>query len=69
MTHEEKVTYMTIALNICKYSFNKQQADLFVSLYDLIIEKEGNADLRSISKVEAEHEERFSKADELNKSK
>lgn len=66
MTHEEKVTYMATALNICKYAFNKMQADLFVSLYDLILQKEGQTDLESISKVVADHEERFKLINQIN---
>lgn len=36
-----------------------KEADLFVSLYDKIIEKEGQTDLRDISEVKASHEKRY----------
>jgi hypothetical protein len=54
MTHEEKINYMKIAAGICGYGFDTKGLDLMVSLYELVIEKQGDSDLRSISKIEAE---------------
>ena len=53
MTQEEKIQYITIAANICKFGFTQHQMDLLISLYDLVMEKEGDTDLRSIAQTEA----------------
>jgi hypothetical protein len=59
MTPKEKINYMATASNICGFPFRLKEMDLFVSLYDLITEKQGDTDLKSISEVVAEHEKRF----------
>lgn len=58
MTHEEKVNYMKIAAGIVGYSFETKGLDLLVSIYELVIQKEGNTDLWSITKLEAEVKKR-----------
>jgi hypothetical protein len=58
MTHEEKINYMKIAAGIVGYGFETKGLDMLVSIYDLVIEKQGDADLRSIVKVEVEVKER-----------
>ncbi len=54
MTHEQKIKYMRIAAGLCCFGFNHQQMDLLVSLYDLVIEKQGSTSLMDTSKVEVE---------------
>lgn len=54
MTHEQKINYMRIAAGIVGYGFDNKGLDTLVSLYELVIEKEGDTDLRTIAKVEAE---------------
>lgn len=54
MTHEEKINYMKISAGICGYAFDTKGLDLMVSLYELVIEKQGESDIRSISKLEVE---------------
>lgn len=54
MTHEKKINYMRIAAGICNYGFDNKGLDLLVSLYDLIIEKQGESDLKDVIKVESE---------------
>jgi len=66
MTHEEKIKYMKVATGIVGYNFNPQTLDLFVSIYDLVIEKQGETDLKSVCKVEAEVNERHTKNDTTN---
>jgi hypothetical protein len=56
MTHDQKVKYFTIALNVCKYAFKEEHADLMVRLYELVLNKEGQTDLDSIAKVQSDHE-------------
>lgn len=60
MTHSEKLEYMRLALAICGYGFPAKDLDLFVSLYDKIIESSGDVGLREVvmleSEVKARHE-------------
>lgn len=58
MTHKQKINYMRIAASLCNFGFTKKQMDLLVSLYDLVIEKEGKTDVDSITEVEMEVENR-----------
>ena len=53
LTHEKKVTYFRIAANICGFHFHNSHSDLLVSLYDKVLEKGGDLDLRTIAEVEA----------------
>jgi hypothetical protein len=59
MTHEEKIKYMQIAMGVCCFGFKPDQLDLLVSIYELIITKEGEANLRDISVVKREVQERY----------
>ena len=54
MKEEEKIAYMRIAMGIVGFGFSHEQLDMLVSIYDFVIEKEGEADLRSINIIEAE---------------
>ena len=60
MTYSEKLEYMRLALAICGYGFPAKDLDLFVSLYDKIIESSGEVGLREVvmleSEVKARHE-------------
>ena len=60
MTHSEKLEYMRLALAICGYGFLPKDLDLFVSLYDKIVESSGEVGLREVvmleSEVKARHE-------------
>lgn len=53
MTHPEKIKYMEIASNLCRLHFTNEQLDILVSLYELVIEKKGNADMKDVATVEA----------------
>lgn len=52
MTHEEKINYMRIAAGICGYGFKNESLDLLVSLYELILEKQGKSDIEDMVRVE-----------------
>lgn len=54
MTHEEKINYMRIAAGIVGYTFDPKGLDMMVSLYDLVLEKQGETDLKMICEVEAD---------------
>jgi hypothetical protein len=53
MTHEEKVEYMTAAMQLVEFSVNRGAVDLIISLYELILEKKGDANLYDIAKLKA----------------
>lgn len=59
MTHEEKIKYMKIASGIVGYGFDDKGLDTLVSLYELIIVKKGETDLKSVLKVESEVNKRL----------
>ena len=58
MTHEEKINYMRIATGIVGYGFDTKGLDMLVSLYELVIEKKGESDLKTVHKIEAEVKKR-----------
>ena len=58
MTHEQKINYMRIAAGLCCFGFTNQQMDLLVSIYDLVLEKQGNTSLMDTSKVEVDVKKR-----------
>lgn len=51
MTHEEKIEYMSLAMGLAHLGFSKEQLDLLVSMYELVVEKEGEADLKSMTAI------------------
>lgn len=53
MTHEEKIKYMTIAVNICGFGMREKHIDHLVQTYELVLEKKGNADMMDIAKIQA----------------
>jgi hypothetical protein len=63
MTHEQKINYMRIAAGIVGYGFDNKGLDMLVSLYELVIEKQGESDLKTISEIEAD----VKKRDDLKK--
>lgn len=54
MTHEQKINYMRIAAGIVGYGFDNKGLDMLVSLYELVIEKQGETDMNSVCKIESE---------------
>lgn len=58
MTHEEKIGYMKIAAGIVGYHFDTKGLDMLISIYELVIEKQGETDLRTVCKVEADVKKR-----------
>lgn len=59
MTHEEKIKYMTIAVNICGFGIREKHVDQLVQAYELILTKKGNADMLDIAKIKAEIENKY----------
>jgi hypothetical protein len=58
MKHEEKINYMRIAAGICGFGFSNEQMDLLVCLYEQVISKGGDADLKGLSRIESEVKKR-----------
>lgn len=58
MIHEEKINYMRIAAGIVGYGFDNKGLDMLVSLYELVIEKQGESDLKTILEIEADVKKR-----------
>jgi hypothetical protein len=71
MTHEEKINYMRISTGLCCFSFKMEHLDLLVSLYELIIGKQGKTDLRDVIEVEyaCKEREKVRKKEELLKER
>lgn len=65
MTHEEKINYMRIACNLCRIGVDEKMIDTIVSLYDLVLSKEGNATMKDTAKVESDAELRAIKRDAI----
>ena len=63
MTHEQKITYMATAANICGFGFTKEHMDLLVSMYELVIKKEGQTNLHDVAKIEADVLSRYPKTE------
>lgn len=54
MTQEQKINYMKISTGIVGYVFDYKGLDMLVSIYELVIEKEGKTDLSTVLKVQEE---------------
>lgn len=59
MTHEEKIKYMTIAVNICGFAMREKHVDQLVQAYELIMLKKGNADMMDIAKIQADVDSKY----------
>ena len=54
MEHKEKINYMRIASGMAGFSIQNKQLDLLVSLYEYVLEKQGEGNLREIITIESE---------------
>ena len=67
MTHEEKINYMKIACGIVGYNFEKQSLDLLVSIYDKVLEKKGDTDLKDLIDIQINVERKWKEIEMKNK--
>lgn len=51
MTHSEKIEYMGIATRVAGYGFDEERLDMLVSIYELVVEKKGGANLKDVLEV------------------
>jgi hypothetical protein len=58
MTHEEKIKYMGYAAGLCGYHFKPDGLDLLVSLYELVLQKEGETTLKDALDIQADVKKR-----------
>jgi hypothetical protein len=58
LTLEEKINFMNISCGVCGMGFTKEGLDLLVSLYELILEKQGSTDIDSISEIQFQAKQR-----------
>jgi hypothetical protein len=58
MSHDEKINYMRIAAGIAHFGFSNEQLDLLVSIYDMILKKEGKGSIEDVVRIEFEVKER-----------
>lgn len=60
MTDKEKLNYMRIASAIIGYDLKEKDLDTVLSIHDLILKKEGEADLEDVVKIEHDIEKKYS---------
>jgi len=58
MTHEQKINYMRISAGIAGFTMENKYLDLLVSMYELVMKKQGSAKLDEIVEVELQVRER-----------
>lgn len=59
MTHEEKISYMALALSMMNLNIGKENLDKVVSVYELLLKKEGDVNIKDIVKLEATISEKY----------
>lgn len=59
ISKEQALCYMCIALKICGIKFTERTVYLVMRLYDKMTEMGGNIDLKTISKIQDEMEEKY----------
>jgi hypothetical protein len=64
MTHEEKINYMRIAANLCRFGFDNASLDLLVNLYELTLEKKGSTTIDDVVVIEHLVKEKYKKIKE-----
>jgi hypothetical protein len=68
MKHEDKIKYIQIACGMCGFNIPMEYMDMIISMYELILEKEGNADMKDIARIMAIVKEKYhEKIDEKKK--
>lgn len=61
LTLEEKINFMSISCGVCGMGFTEEGLDLLISLYELILEKQGSTDIDSISEIQFKAKQREEK--------
>lgn len=58
MTHEEKINYMRMAAGMAGFGIKEEHLDLLVSLYEMVLEKQGDSTVRDALEIEKEAKNR-----------
>lgn len=61
MSHEEKINYMRIAANICRFGFDYEHLDKLVWIYETVRDLGGETTLKDITDIEFKCKEAFKK--------
>jgi hypothetical protein len=59
MDQDQKISYMDIACRVAGFGLKKQYVELIVECYELIIAKEGKADVNSMVAIEWKVKEKY----------
>lgn len=68
MTQEQKCDYFKMAASFCNFGFQPDQIEMLVGLYELVLKKEGEANLQDLIEVKYTVIEKYKKI-ELDKLK
>jgi hypothetical protein len=58
MTHNQKINYMRIATGLAGFHIDNKNMDLLVSLYELTLEKKGDATIDDVVQINCDVNER-----------
>jgi hypothetical protein len=59
MTHDEKINYLRMSLNICSFQIKQQDIDLILTMYEMILLKKGDATIQDTLKIENQVKEKY----------
>lgn len=61
MTQEQKCDYFKMAASFCNFGFQPDQIEMLVGLYELVLKKEGEANLADLIQVKTVVIEKYKK--------
>ena len=64
MTHKQKIAYMRVALSIMNIGLREIDVDKIVTIYESVVETEGNLNIRDIVKIDQEVKKQYEKKEE-----
>jgi hypothetical protein len=67
MTQSERIEYFGIAASLVGYKFEKQALELLVSVYDKILDKKGDTDLKDLVDIQISVERKYKEIEMENK--
>ena len=66
MTQEEKITYLDISMRVCGFNFKPEHLDLIITMFEAILEKKGETDLKDIAKIQVQVNDRHKVIEQPN---
>ena len=58
LTHQEKITYLDISMRVCGFNFKPEHLDLIITMFEAILQKKGETDLKDIAKIQSQVNDR-----------